>query len=149
MAETLVDQWKQVLGLTNITIDLKPIPDAIQSMMSYQYDLYYTSLSGGETPSTFAKYWITGGAVNDVTGSGMSLFSNEEYDSLIKSTSTEFERAKRMEDYAKAEQIFIDEGPLIPIETGVNYAAVADYVDGFVYNSFDDAIELDHLSVNK
>lgn len=149
MAETLVDQWKQVLGLTNITIDLKPIPDAIQSMMSYQYDLYYTSLSGGETPSTFAKYWITGGSVNDVTGSGMSLFSNEEYDSLIKSTSTEFDRAKRMEDYAKAEQIFIDEGPLIPIETGVNYAAVADYVDGFVYNSFDDAIELDHLSVNK
>ncbi len=149
MAETLVDQWKQVLGLENITIDLKPIPDAIQGMMSYQYDLYYTSLGGGETPSEFAKYWITGGSVNDVTGSGMSLFSNEEYDSLIEAAGTEFDRATRMETYAKAEQILIDEAPLIPIETSVNYSAVAPYVDGFVYNSFDGAFELDHLSVNK
>lgn len=149
MAETLVDQWKQVLGLGNITIDLKPIPDAIGSMMSYQYDLYYTSLSGGSTPTEFANYWITGGSVNDVTGSGMSLFSNEEYDSLVKAASAELDREKRMDLYAQAEQILIDEAPLIPIETGVNHAAVADYVDGFVYNSFDGAIEINYLTVNK
>lgn len=149
MGETLVDQWNQVLGLSNITIELKPIPDAIGSMINYQYDLYYTALGGGSTPSSFARYWITGGSVNDILGIGKNLFSNEEYDNLVKAASAEMDREKRMELYAQAEQILIDEAPLIPIETGVNNAAIADYVDGFVYNSFDNAIELNYLTVNK
>jgi oligopeptide transport system substrate-binding protein len=149
MAETLVDQWYQILGLTNITIDLKPIPDAIQQMMSYQYDMYYTSMSSGDSPSVFLTCWITGGSINDVTGSGMSLFSNEEYDSLVKAASSEFDREARMDLYAQAEQILIDEAPLIMINTSGQYTALADYVDGFMYNTYDSAIELNYLTVNK
>ena len=149
MAETLVDQWNQVLGLDNISIELKPIPDAIQSMMSYQYDIYYTSLGVGSTPSTFMNYWITGGSVNDVAANGTNLFSNAEFDQLVDEASTTMEREARMGLYAQAEQILIDEAPLIMISAPGNYAAVADYVDGFVYNALDNAIELNHLTVNK
>lgn len=149
MAETLVDQWNQLLGLTNITIDLKPIPDAIQQMMSYQYDMYYTSMSQAQTPAGFMNFWITGGAVNDVTSSGMSLFSNEEYDRLVSEASREFDREKRMGLYAQAEQILIDEAPLIMVNTSGMYTAVADYVEGFMFNTYDNAIELNHLTVNK
>ena len=149
MAETLVDQWNQVLGLDNISIELKPIPDAIQSMMSYQYDIYYTSLGVGSTPSTFMNYWITGGSVNDVAANGTNLFSNAEFDQLVDEASTTMEREARMGLYAQAEQILIDEAPLIMISAPGNYAAVADYVDGFVYNALDNAIELNYLTVNK
>lgn len=149
MAETLVDQWNQVLGLDNISIELKPIPDAIQSMMSYQYDIYYTSLGVGSTPSTFMNYWITGGSANDVAANGTNLFSNAEFDQLVDEASTTMEREARMGLYAQAEQILIDEAPLIMISAPGNYAAVADYVDGFVYNALDYAIELNHLTVNK
>ncbi len=149
MGETLVSQWNQILGLNNITIELKPIPDAIQQMMSYQYDMYYTALSNGQTPSEFMNYWITGGSVNDVTGSGMSLFSNEEYDSLIAQATTEFDREKRMSLYAQAEQILLDEAPLIMINTSGMYTAIADGVEGFMYNTYDSAIELNHLVVNR
>ena len=149
MAETLVDQWNQVLGLDNISIELKPIPDAIQSMMSYQYDIYYTSLGVGSTPSTFMNYWITGGSVNDVAANGTNLFSNAEFDQLVDEASTTMDREARMGLYAQAEQILIDEAPLIMISAPGNYAAVADYVDGFVYNALDNAIELNHLTVNK
>ena len=149
MAETLVDQWNQVLGLDNISIELKPIPDAIQSMMSYQYDIYYTSLGVGSTPSTFMNYWITGGSVNDVAANGTNLFSNAEFDQLVDEASTTMDREARMGLYAQAEQILIDEAPLIMISAPGNYAAVADYVDGFVYNALDYAIELNHLTVNK
>ena len=149
MAETLVDQWNQVLGLDNISIELKPIPDAIQSMMSYQYDIYYTSLGVGSTPSTFMNYWITGGSVNDVAANGTNLFSNAEFDQLVDEASTTMDRESRMGLYAQAEQILIDEAPLIMISAPGNYAAVADYVDGFVYNALDNAIELNHLTVNK
>ena len=149
MAETLVDQWNQVLGLDNISIELKPIPDAIQSMMSYQYDIYYTSLGVGSTPSTFMNYWITGGSVNDVAANGTNLFSNAEFDQLVDEASTTMDREARMGLYAQAEQILIDEAPLIMISAPGNYAAVADYVDGFVYNALDNAIELNYLTVNK
>lgn len=149
MAETLVDQWNQVLGLDNISIELKPIPDAIQSMMSYQYDIYYTSLGIGSTPSTFMNYWITGGSANDVAANGTNLFSNAEFDQLVDEASTTMDREARMGLYAQAEQILIDEAPLIMISAPGNYAAVADYVDGFVYNALDNAIELNHLTVNK
>ena len=149
MAETLVDQWNQVLGLDNISIELKPIPDAIQSMMSYQYDIYYTSLGVGSTPSTFMNYWITGGSVNDVAANGTNLFSNAEFDQLVDEASTTMDREARMGLYAQAEQILIDEAPLIMISAPGNYAAVADYIDGFVYNALDNAIELNHLTVNK
>ena len=148
MAETLVDQWNQVLGLDNISIELKPIPDAIQSMMSYQYDIYYTSLGVGSTPSTFMNYWITGGSANDVAANGTNLFSNAEFDQLVDEASTTMDREARMGLYAQAEQILIDEAPLIMISAPGNYAAVADYVDGFVYNALDYAIELHHLTVN-
>lgn len=147
MAEVLVDQWNQVLGLSNITIDLKPIPDAIGSMMSYQYDLYYTSLSNGTSPSTLMNYWITGGAVNDVTGQGMSLFSNAEFDELVKAASVELDRPTRMGLYAQAEQIMIDEAPLIPINTAGGYSAVADYVEGYVVA--DSLLEFRDLKINK
>lgn len=149
MAETLVDQWNQVLGLDNISIELKPIPDAIQSMMSYQYDIYYTSLGVGSTPSTFMNYWITGGSANDVAANGTNLFSNAEFDQLVDEASTTMDREARMGLYAQAEQILIDEAPLIMISAPGNYAAVADYVDGVVYNALDNAIELNHLTVNK
>lgn len=149
MAETLVDQWNQVLGLDNISIELKPIPDAIQSMMSYQYDLYYTSLGGGTAPSTFLNYWITGGSANDVAANGTNIFSNADYDALVSEATSTMDRETRMGLYAQAEQILIDEGPLVMISTSGIYSAVADYVDGFMYNSNDNAIELNYLTVNK
>ena len=149
MAETLVDQWNQVLGLDNITIELKPIPDAIQSMMSYQYDLYYTSLGMGDVPSSFFNMWITGGSVNDVAANGSNIFVNEEFDALVDEAQSTADREARMALYAQAEQIMIDDAPLIPISTSGNYSAVASYVDGFMYNSNDNAIELNYLTVNK
>ena len=149
MAETLVDQWNQILGLDNISIELKPIPDAIQSMMSYQYDLYYTSLGGSTVPSGFLNYWITGGSVNDVAANGTNLFSNADYDALVSEATSTMDRETRMGLYAQAEQILIDEAPLVMISTSGNYSAVADYVDGFMYNSNDNAVELNYLTVNK
>lgn len=149
MAETLVDQWNQVLGLDNISIELKPIPDAIQSMMSYQYDLYYTSLGMGDVPSSFFNMWITGGSVNDVAANGSNIFVNEEFDALVDEAQSTTDREARMALYAQAEQIMIDDAPLIPISTSGNYSAVASYVDGFMYNSNDNAIELNYLTVNK
>ncbi len=147
LAELLVDQWNQLLGVSNITIDLMPVSDAVQSMMSYQYDLYLTSLSVTVTPAECMSYWVTGGSVNDVTGTGMNLWSNEEFDELVSEASTEMDRTTRMGLYAEAEQILVDEAPLIFLASGDNAAALASNVSGFVQNATDNAIELDYLTV--
>ena len=145
--ETLVDQWKQVLGIECITIELQPIPDAIGKMMSYQYDLYYTSMANGTVPSAFLNYWTSTGGINDVTGSGMPLFRNEEFDNLVKSAATELDREARMALYAQAEQILLDEAPLILINSDGNYSAISDRVSGFLFNSYDEALELNRTTV--
>lgn len=147
LAELLVDQWKQILGITNITIELQPVADAITSMMSYQYDIYYTALSLSIMPSEFMNYWVTGGSVNDITATGVNLWENEEYDSLIEAAGTETDRETRMGYYAEAEQLLIDELPVIPINTETCCAALADNVSGYMFNALDQAVEIDYLSV--
>lgn len=147
MAELVVDQWKQVLGIECVTIDLKPIADAIQSMMGGAYDIYYQSLSLSRTPAEFMGYWTTTGSVNDILGTGDGIWSNPEYDELIANAASETDREARMEMYAKAEQLLIDGGPLIPITTTDNATALREGVSGYMYNSFDQAVEVDELTV--
>ena len=147
MAETITDQWSQVLGLNNIEINLQPIPNAIQLMCTLQYDIYYTSLDTGSSPFDFLAYWITDGSANNPAGVG-NIFSNEEYDSLVREGSQEFDRTKRMALYAQAAQILTDELPLIPINTNGNYYAVSHEYSNFILSSIDNAIEINYLKKN-
>ena len=147
MAETITDQWGQVLGLKNIEINLQPVPNAIQLMCTLQYDIYYTSLGTGSSPFDFLAYWITDGSANNPAGVG-NIFSNEEYDSLVREGSQEFDRTKRMELYAQAAQILTDELPLIPVNTVGSYYAVSHEYSNFILSNIDDAIEINYLKKN-
>ncbi|MGN1390079.1 MAG: ABC transporter substrate-binding protein [Bulleidia sp.] len=147
MAETITDQWKQVLGLDNIEINLQPIPNAIQLMCTLQYDIYYTSLSTGTSPYDFLAYWVTDGSANNPAGVG-NIFSNEEYDSLVRQGAQEFDRTKRMELYAQAAQILTDEAPLIPINTDGSYYAVSSEYSNFIVAQVESAIEINYLKKN-
>lgn len=147
MAETITDQWGQVLGLKNIEINLQPVPNAIQLMCTLQYDIYYTSLGTGSSPFDFLAYWITDGSANNPAGAG-NIFSNEEYDSLVREGSQEFDRTKRMELYAQAAQIMTDELPLIPVNTVGSYYAVSHEYSNFILSNIDDAIEINYLKKN-
>ena len=60
-------------------------------------------------PMTFLDMWVTGGGNND-TG-----FSNAEYDKLISDAKVETDSTKRAEMLRKAEDILMEEMPIIPI----------------------------------
>ena len=115
--------------------------------MTYDYDIYYTSLSSGDDPIEILSMWVTGGTVNDITGSGRNLFENEKYDELVAEAIVTFDRQKRMELLAEAEQIILEEGPIEPLIVDGIYYAVAPYVEGFVYSS--DYYQFNYLVVNK
>ena len=75
-------------------------------------------------PMTFLDMWVTGGGNNDCG------FSNAEYDKLISDAKVETDAAKRTEMLRKAEDILMNEMPIIPIYYYTNVRAWNDNVKG-------------------
>ncbi len=60
-----------------------------------------------------------------------SFFSNEEVDNLLEQARQTTEEEERLELYAQAQQIIIDEAPIVPVYHSVLLAGLRDEVDGF------------------
>lgn len=75
-------------------------------------------------PMTFLDMWVTGGGNNDCG------FSNSEYDSLIAEAKVETDTKKREELLRQAEDILMDEMPVIPVYFYTTVMAWNDDVEG-------------------
>ena len=80
-------------------------------------------------PMTFLDMWITDGGNND------SGFSNSEYDALISEAKSETDIEKREELLRKAEDILMEESPVIPVYFYTTVMAWNDDVDGILVTS--------------
>ncbi len=76
-------------------------------------------------PNTFLDMWITDGPQNDTN------WSNKDFDRLLQEAGAEPDQAKRMKLLQDAEQIFVDELPVIPIYFYTSLNMVKNDVDGF------------------
>ena len=76
-------------------------------------------------PNTFLDMWLTDGPQNDTN------WSNKEYDALVLGAARETDPAKRMKMLSDAEQIFVDEMPVIPIYFYTSLNMIRGNVDGF------------------
>ncbi|MBQ8201971.1 MAG: peptide ABC transporter substrate-binding protein [Clostridia bacterium] len=153
MAETLQSEWKSILGLECIEIEMKPVQDAVMSMVFLNYDIYFQSVSSSSaTPRSFLEQWKTGGAISDAMQSGApfgSVYSNAEFDALVEQAMFEFDTAKRQALIAQAEQIMIEEHIFVPILLQGGYYAVQDYVQGFVSVGNQEGYMFNHTTVTK
>ena len=75
-------------------------------------------------PMTFLDLWVTGGGNND-TG-----FSNARYDELVAAAKVETDSAKRLEMLREAEDILMDEMPILPIYYYTTVTAMNEKVKG-------------------
>ena len=152
MAETIQSEWKRVLGLTNIEIELQPVQSAIMSMVYMDYDIYYQSLSvDPSTMVTSLDCWKTGGTVSDVMGAGApfsSIYSNSDFDALVAQAKVEPDRAARLALLAQAEQMIIDDAVILPIQFNGGYYLVNDRVHGYVYVDNQDGIMINYATVD-
>lgn len=80
-------------------------------------------------PMTFLDMWVTGGGNND------SGFSNAEYDALISEAKVETDTKKREELLRQAEDILMDEMPVIPVYFYTTVMAWNDDVEGVLVTS--------------
>ena len=109
-ATFLQEQWRQNLGLENITVNSMQTKQVAANRQSGDYCM---SL-GGWSPDyndaiNFLDLWVTDGGNND------SFWSNEEYDNLIAQATAEADEEVRQQYLFDAEEILAAEMPVIPL----------------------------------
>ena len=109
-ATFLQEQWRQNLGIENITVNSMQTKQVAANRQSGDYCM---SL-GGWSPDyndaiNFLDMWYTDGGNND------SFWSNTEYDELIAKATAEADEEVRQQYLFDAEEILAAEMPIIPL----------------------------------
>lgn len=109
IAQAIQDMWKKNLG---INIELKNEEWAVfqDTRTNFQYSIArHGWIADYNDPMTFLDMWTTGNGQNN------SGYSNKEYDDLINAAKVEIDDAKRTEMLHKAEDILMEDLPILPI----------------------------------
>lgn len=110
VAEALVEYWKQVLGLTNIRLEILPAEEAVTRCREKEYDLYLQVNSAAYLdPYAHLSQWTSDAAYN------WTNWADETYDTMLKETSGIQDEAERLQKLSECEQYLIDNGPQIPL----------------------------------
>lgn len=109
LAENLVKQWREVLGMTKIRIDALSTSEMLDKYTTGSYDIYLQTTIGGIT-DPFAQLSL----YDSHSLYGWSNWKDETYDNLLAEANMLTDTA-RYEQLAEAEQYLIDHGPVIPL----------------------------------
>ena len=133
----LIQMWQQVLGVEIMVENLEP-------------NFYYERVLAGQhgqifgggwcadypDPENFADVLFHSGSAQNSGG-----YSNPELDSLLEAARVEQDVAKRIEMYQQAEQIIVDDAPVLFTIHSLSYQLVKPYVKGYVFTPIDVPIE--------
>lgn len=128
IAEVIQQQWKQNL---HIDVQLRNVEWGVYltTVREMDYDVARAGWIGDyPDPNTFLDMFVTGGENNE-TG-----WSNKKYDGLIESARSEADPEKRFAMLREAEEILVDEMPILPIYFYVSINMVRPYVKNFYPN---------------
>jgi oligopeptide transport system substrate-binding protein len=142
IAEVIQQQWRENLG---IDVQLRNLEWGVflDTLQSTDFQIARSGWIGDyPDPNTFVDMFVTGGANNQTN------WSNARYDELVEKAGSEFDPPKRLQMLADAEQILLDEQPIIPIYWAVTFNLVKPDVRGF-YSHPQDWHPLQLLSVEK
>ncbi len=125
IAERIQQMWRENLG---VDVQLRGLEWGVYLDAQDKKD-YYIARAGwiADYPdaNTFLDMFVTGGEQN------MTGWGNEQYDQLIADAGKEADPAKRMAIFKKAEALFLEEVPIIPMYFYVSKNLVKPYVKGF------------------
>jgi oligopeptide transport system substrate-binding protein len=129
VAEAIVQQWKENLGIT-VSLRNSEWKVYLNDVENLDYQIARAGWIGDYTdPNTFLDMFLTGGGNNN-TG-----WSNSEYDGLIAKAATQSDPKQRFATLHQAETILIEkELPIIPIYIYVNQGMLAEKVGGWFEN---------------
>ena len=143
MCETLIDQWKQNLGIETIQLDQYPIGTAIGNYSSNQFDIFAISISSSLTPYDALENFVNGGDYNN------GIWTNDEYDALVEQVKAATDKAEKYALTQQAEQTLVDGACIIPFYGLTTAYATQDYVEGFAIGDLGAGFQFENLQVNK
>ncbi|KYH35997.1 oligopeptide-binding protein OppA precursor [Clostridium tepidiprofundi DSM 19306] len=143
IAMAVQDMWRKNLGI-NVELQNQEWKVFQVTRTNKDYEIARHGWIGDYVdPMTFLDMWTTTSGQNDAG------WSNSKYDELIKKAKMDSKQANRMKYMHEAEDILIDEMPVIPIYYYTNVVCIKDYVKnvhksplGMVY--FDDTYIAKH-----
>lgn len=142
IAVLIQTQWKRSLGV-DVSLTNQEWAAYLVATRKKNYQVGRAAWIGDyPDPNTFLDMWVSDGPHNN-TG-----WSNREYDRLIQAAQQEQDTTRRMEFFHRAEQILMDEMPIIPIYSYVTQSMVRPYVQGF-YHNIQDVHPLKHIRVDR
>jgi len=131
IAEVIQQLWKEELGIHVELVNME-WKTYLAQKNNHQFSIARASWIGDYIdPSTFLEMYITGGGNND------AAWSNKQYDNLIANASVEMDQAKRFEYFQQAEEILMQEVPIIPIYNYRSKALVRPAVKNWTANPID------------
>lgn len=125
IAEVIQQQWKRNL---HINVQLRNVEWGVYltTVRELDYDVARAGWIGDyPDPNTFLDMFVTGGENNE-TG-----WSNKKYDSLIEEARSEADPVTRFQILREAEDILVEEMPILPIYFYVSINMVRPYVKNF------------------
>ncbi|MCX7755682.1 MAG: peptide ABC transporter substrate-binding protein [Anaerolineales bacterium] len=133
----LAQMWKQVLGVTITVENLEP---------NFYYDQLYAGNHGQlfnygwcadyPDPENFADVLFHSGSTQNAGN-----YSNPALDALLEAARIERDVTKRIEMYQQAEQMIVDDAPVLFLTHSLSYELVKPYVKGYVYTPISIPIE--------
>lgn len=141
IAELVRKQWQKNLGI-NVATRNEEWSTYNNSLRHHKFDVGRRAWVGDYIdPNTFLDQFLTGGENNDPD------YSNSEFDKLIADAKVEADPEKRMQLLYRAEELLMNELPVLPVYFYVSRNLVRPRVQGF-YNNLQDQHPLWALSID-
>lgn len=145
LGETLVDSWKQVLGISSITFAQYPIGTAIQQFYTGDYDIFMISVGCTVSPLDIIKGFAPEGDYGFFTAGWKTDIAAP----LKEANSYEFQSDEYFKKVAELETAFLNEYAIVPLYNQTFYYALRDGVEGYVEPGIAYNYQLNQLKVSK
>jgi oligopeptide transport system substrate-binding protein len=128
VAEAVADMWQNALGVT-VKLRNKEWKVYLDDVQHLRFQVVRRGWIGDYgDPNTFLDMFVTGGGNNN-TG-----WANSEFDARIQRAAAIADPAARMQVLREAEQMLLDEAPILPIYFYVNKGFISPTVGGWYPN---------------
>jgi oligopeptide transport system substrate-binding protein len=133
----MAQMWKQYLGVTLTIEKIEP-----NFYFDQVYSRHHGQLLGSgwcadyPDPENFADVLFHTGAEQNTGG-----YSNPELDRLLEAARTELDVSKRIQLYQQAEQMIVNDAPVLFTVHSLSYTLVKPYIKGFVLTPIDISLE--------
>lgn len=143
IAEAAQEMWRKNLGIDQVVLENVEMQVKLDREQGGEYMISRAGWIGDYVdPMTYLDLWVTEGPYND------SRWSNKKYDALIKKAKSSMDPNVRMAAMHEAEQILMDEMPVIPVYYYTKPHAIKEYVSG-IYTPINRQPQFRHAEIKK